>query len=72
MTKETPETLRARTLADWQELADDEGKLRAGPETQWRELTEQAQKAFDQGVIDADGLRELLEYADAAYSYVTQ
>jgi len=71
MTKETPDTLRARTLADWQELADDEGKLRAGPEAKWRELTELAQKAFDQGAIDEDDLRGLREYADAAYSYVT-
>lgn len=72
MPTESPAEHRARTLADWQELAHDEDALVLQPDQYHRRLIDLAHEARRLQVIDAEDLRELLELADAAYAWAVE
>lgn len=72
MTTESPTQHRARTLADWQELADDKNALVLEPDDYHRRLIDLAHNARRLEVISAEDLRELLELADAAYAWAVE
>lgn len=63
MPSESAADRRATVLADWQEAINDQSALLGDPALRVGELTHQSHA---RGVIDAEDLRELLEWADAA------
>lgn len=71
MKPESPEERRARTLADWHELINDQDALLADPDTHWSLLSNRANEAYSQGALTAEDLREMLDQADAAYASAT-
>lgn len=72
MTIAIQQDLRAKALADWQEAIEDKEALLKAPEPFTRRLIEQAKQAEADGVIDADDLRELLEWAGSAYEWAVE
>lgn len=66
MAIETQADRRAVFLADFQEVINDQEALLKDPESYTGALTDSAMQAKAQGLIDADDLCELLEWADAA------
>lgn len=71
-TEDKAEDGRAKVLADWQEAVNDREGLLRDPEARRSALVEQAKQARAQGVIGDEDLRELLEWADAAYSWAVE
>lgn len=63
---------RAKFLADWQEAIEDKVALLKAPETYTGTLIAQAKRAHDEGVITAEDLRELSEWADAAQAWAVE
>ncbi|WP_394245293.1 hypothetical protein [Halopseudomonas laoshanensis] len=63
---------RAAFLADWQEAIEDKNALLNDSETYTAELIGQANRANDEGLINAEDLREMREWADAAQSWAIE
>lgn len=63
---------RAKALADFQEAINDQDALLADPPGHVERLTQQARQHKAQGVIDAEDLRELLEWIDAAFAWAEE
>ncbi|MFJ2455912.1 hypothetical protein ACIOWK_30045 [Pseudomonas protegens] len=61
--------LQAPTIEQWQALYDDQAAMIKSPENYQFALIQLAKVLRVQGVIDADGLSDLLEQADAAYTW---
>lgn len=72
MSTDDREDGRTVMLAGWQKAVDDREALLRDPEAHTTALTEQAQKAFAQGVITDEDLRELLEWVDSAYAWAVE
>jgi hypothetical protein len=72
MPTETAANLRTKALADWKKAVNDQSALLRDPSQRIKELTDQARQAHDQGVINAEDLRELLEWADAAFAWAEE
>jgi antibiotic biosynthesis monooxygenase (ABM) superfamily enzyme len=63
---------RAKALADFQEAINDQDTLLADPPGHVERLTQQARQSEAQGVIDAEDLRELLEWVDSALAWAEE
>jgi hypothetical protein len=72
MSTESVQDRRAKMLADWQEAIEDQQALLKDPGAYTQQLNEQAARAFAAGVISGEDLRELSEWADAAYSWAVE
>ena len=59
-------------IAAWRTSVNDHEALLRDPEAHTSALMEQAKQARAQSVIDDEDLRELLEWADAAYSWAVE
>lgn len=63
---------RAKALADFQEAINDQDTLLADPARHVERLTRQARQYGAQGIIDAEDLRELLEWTDSAFAWAEE
>ncbi|RMP68441.1 hypothetical protein [Pseudomonas syringae group genomosp. 3] len=72
MSTDLAQDRRTKMLADWQESIEDKQALLKDPEAYTQQLIEQAADAFTAGVIKREDLRELREWADAAYSWAVE
>jgi hypothetical protein len=59
-------------IAAWRIAVNDREALLRDPEAHTSALTEQAKQAHAQGVIGDEDLRELMEWADSAYSWAVE
>lgn len=59
---------RAKALADFQEAINDQDTLLADPARHVERLTRQARQSEALGIIDAEELRELLEWIDSVFA----
>jgi len=72
MATEDKQNQRTGFIKAWHTSVEDREALLRDPEAHTTALTEQAQQAFAQGVIDAEVLRELLELVDSAYAWAVE
>lgn len=68
MSTESNYDARAKVLADLQEALHDKAQLLRNPEAHIAQVIAKAELAAAQGLIDADDLREIKEWADSAFS----
>jgi len=62
--------VKARELKIWNDLLEHEARRECAIDHWAGELAGHAKALHRTGVIDEDELREMLEYADAAYAHV--
>lgn len=65
-------TPKAPTLEQWQTLYDDQAALLKDPAAQRTALNALAQALFAGGLLDAGGLADCLEQADAAFAWAEE
>ena len=64
--------VKARELKIWNDLLEHEARRECAIDHWAGELAGHAKALHRAGVIDEDELREMLEYADAAYAHVSE
>jgi hypothetical protein len=64
--------VKARELKIWNDLLEHEARRECAIDHWAGELAGHAKALHRTGVIDEDELREMLEYADAAYAHVSE
>jgi hypothetical protein len=63
---------KSSAIAHWQVMLRDDAALLAMPGAHHKALLRQAHALYQGRIIDADGLSDLLELADAALAYAVE